>query len=177
MALVEFSTADFLRSAQTATQTLGPDGLLMLLQGYPRTVLGSASELAANLEADESWDDFSDIRIFGPAGEWHAFRLSHGRWLSRLWLAGEEIRRRQTTQQILWGSKTVTGTEKDGWILLTEASGASVRVPVGTFVNAENPAALELVEIIGFDENGLAGAVDVALRSIRPASKKAEEEN
>lgn len=172
MALLSFSSDEFAAAAQQGASTLG-GGLLMLLQGYPQTILGPFSDLDTFLRPGETWDDFSDIRIFGPAGEWRAFRTSAGTWFARAWLAAQETRLCHPARQILWGVKA--DPPVDGWVLLREASGASVRVPKDAFQNAENPAALELVEIIDFDEQGLAGVVDVALRSIRPASKVLEE--
>ena len=169
--LEAFETREMAVKIEAAVQDLGAGGdLSVLAQGYPRTVLGPIGRLPALLKPDESWEDFSDIRIFGPMGEWHAFRLRRNAWRARAWKPGGDTRETRAAQQILWGTRA-KGPAAGGWVELMEASGANVTVPEGTFKDAQHPAALELVEILDFDQHGMAGVVDVALRSVRGARK------
>lgn len=141
----------------------------LLVQGYPFTTFGrflengspefppvvpEAGGFIAPDPVRVSWDLFWDVRVFGAAGDWHAWRSSGGEWKSRLLKAAEC---RFERHYLLWGEET-----KDaggGWICRTETRGARVWLPS----DQAHATKLRVRLRIDYDENGVAGIIDAAL--------------
>jgi CRISPR-associated protein (TIGR03984 family) len=148
---------------------------LALIQGYPHTRLLDAAMVLQSIQPNR-WEDFFDLRVFGPEGEWHAWNLGDGKWGIRWWKASAQDKKLQIDRKFpLWGNEAVANPVKreEGWALLREGNGAEVWMPEAI---ADRPpgagnvvAILNAVELVGFDPcTGLAGIVDCALRSIEP---------
>lgn len=155
-----------------ARKELGDSNVLALVQGYPWTRLGPAGQIETWPQGDELWEDFTDVRIFGAQGEWHAWRRADGKWGCRTWKplkTADELPR----TFILWGTRRIS--EQLGWVLIGEANGATVTVPseiaIGLDETPPRPVVLEAVEIAGMDpETGIAGIIDCALCAVKPAT-------
>jgi CRISPR-associated protein (TIGR03984 family) len=159
----EFASSEMQLHIGQAIEKLGPANLAALVQGPACTRLGPAQEIAQWLVKPATWDDLEDLRIFGAAGEWHAWNRGGGRWRDRLWIAKDESRRAVPRTFRLWG-KDVTEA-KAGWTKLAEANGAEVWVPDSSLPYP----VLDAVEIVEFEtDTGVAGIVDCALRSVSP---------
>jgi CRISPR-associated protein (TIGR03984 family) len=170
----QFSVSELPQYLTTAIAPLG-EPALAFIQGYPETRLIDAGNAAAFVRPPNTWEDFFDIRVFGPAGEWHAWNLGEGQWAARHWKAADCDQELLLSRQLpLWGNSVCKQTEKDGWVCISEANGAQVWVPTTVAIQKTDGrnrplVILEAVEIVAFEQDtGLAGIVDFALRALKP---------
>ena len=163
------SVTDLTKQLQTAISLVGIPSLA-LIQGYPFTRLLDSVAVLESVQRQNTWDDFFDLRIFGPKGEWHAWNLGNGKWGARFWDAEKQDKTLQLDREFpLWGNEV--GRTENGWSLLREAKGAAVWVPQTAAVEPRGDgstiAILNAVELVGYDKStGLAGIVDCALRTV-----------
>ena len=149
-----------------AAKAVGEGRASLLLQGYPYTCFariiesGSLELPPPFRECPPNWDLFWDVRVFGPKGEWHAWRDGAGRWWDRRYEAKEsenEIHRRY----VLWG--TAVEVTSDVWSCCYEERGAEVWVPFEA-TGHRLPLRLKLKLLIDYEpETGMAGVVDAVM--------------
>ena len=153
-----------------AGETLGPDPVLAILQGYPYSGFGLVAGADIQLPRNEVFNDPSlywDLRLFSAKGEWHAWKVGP-RWYERRFFANESgLSTEQTLLKpihrdyILWGGDT---PEPIGdWTRFIETRGAEVWVPG----RHTTPLKLRMKLLVDYDpKSHLAGIVDAVICGI-----------
>jgi hypothetical protein len=163
MAQIEIGMDEWVRMAAAAT-----GGQIALLQGYPYT---GFARVAGQLELPRpfvapsaaEWDRYWDIRIFGPDGEWHAWKDGMRRWQDRRFRAERPPQPENMRSYALWG----THVEREhGWSRCWEDRGAQIWAPFPV-EERELPLRLNMELIVERDAvNGLAEIVDSVILAL-----------
>lgn len=141
-----------------------------LLEGYAYTglarIAGGKLELppAAYLQpgAGSDWPLYWDIRVFGPSGEWHAWKDSSGVWRDRRFSSNDKPRGIIQRRFPFYGT---TVKQNGNWWCCSEERGYEIWSPIP--VPAGKTLFLNALLIVDQEpDTGLAGVVDTVIRGL-----------
>ena len=156
---------------QVRLKVAGPGEAYLLLQGSPYTGLACVHEDGLGLPPehpavangfDAEWDIFWDLRLFGAQGEYHAWRQDGG-WHCRF--APKEQHNSVERDYPLWG-RNDEGPNATDWDCYHETRGARIFVP-SKLTSGLRFARMRILQVIDFDESGMAGVVDAMILGIK----------
>jgi len=108
--------------------------------------------------------DFSllqDLRLVGPKGEWHIWRIADGTLKGRFISDSVPIDYIEE-DYLLWGTDKANSSEHPGWTLVYEERGMKLWLP---WESTELPAKIKVRHLIKQDEaSGLAAIMDSMLK-------------
>lgn len=164
------STAIMRQSAMDLNEAINAH--MVYLEGYPYTGfavlhLDGTLELPPPFRNETlNWNLFWDVRVFSEIGDWHAWRLSDGKWQARS-KKPADFEYQRLRHFILAGNKP-DKEPVDGWVGCSEASGVVVWLPARV-VEQGHPVCLKIVEHVEPDrDTGLAEVVDAVFTGFEP---------